>query len=233
MKYSEAVTRGRMLVKRTESDQWELAQLTYERVEAGSSRREWARDIGIDRTHADALYKVWAEVGIGAAAATRPSFSEAYNGARWSRTEPERAKAAVTKLPPAERAELVREMLEDQEVADETVSQGYDALSNLSHASERRDHERGKRALDAVPGSRQISNKMSEQKAQLQLGQACSQFIESVNTLVPAAGRISESEKFWLAGSRDRVLLAVEILSSFIDGGTSTDAEFERMMSDG
>jgi hypothetical protein len=85
--YAAAVTEARTLVKRSEADQWRLAELTWQQVEAGKSRRQWAKDIGVSHTHAERLYIVWS-TWSGNQVATRPLFAEAYNFSKLPETEP-------------------------------------------------------------------------------------------------------------------------------------------------
>lgn len=75
MSYRSDVAKARRLIKRSEADQWEIAELTYVNVEAGTSRTAWARDVGISREHAGYLYRIFAEYGD-----RRPavSFADAY-----------------------------------------------------------------------------------------------------------------------------------------------------------
>jgi hypothetical protein len=122
MNYQDAVTEARMLDKRSEEDQWRLAQLTYEQVETGISRRQWERDTGMSHKRVQVLYRVWERWG-GAAAPDRPEFGEAYaefgDPARMAEGGQEigRAKSTVRNLPPEEKAAVIREALEDDEVA--------------------------------------------------------------------------------------------------------------------
>lgn len=75
--YQASVAEARMLVKRSEADQWRLAQLTWEVVEGGMSRKQWAHAIGVDPSYAGRLYQMW-EAQEGVDAVNRPLFSDAY-----------------------------------------------------------------------------------------------------------------------------------------------------------
>ena len=130
MDYTQAVAEARTLVKRSEEDQWRLAQLTHEQVERGISQNKWARDIGVARSWAQTLYKVWDQWG-GQALATRPSFSDATHAIhkpaeheateRLGTRDAARAEQIVRNLPPEEKAVLIGEALEDPKVADQIV----------------------------------------------------------------------------------------------------------------
>jgi hypothetical protein len=65
MNYQQAVAKGRALLKRSEADQWELAELTYD-VTTGVDRVtqvKWADDLGVTDTHVRNLAKVWDRFG--------------------------------------------------------------------------------------------------------------------------------------------------------------------------
>lgn len=81
MNYGKAVAEARRLIKQSEQDQWRLAELTWEQVDAGVSKAQWARDIGTDPRHVRALHIMW-ERWSGARAPDRPSATEAYLMAR-------------------------------------------------------------------------------------------------------------------------------------------------------
>jgi len=59
MTYADAVTEARTLVKRSEADQWRLAELTWEQVTTGGTRRQWSKDIGTSERWAGVLYRAW------------------------------------------------------------------------------------------------------------------------------------------------------------------------------
>jgi len=122
MQYQEAVQEARRLVKRSEEDQWRLAQLTWEQVESGISRRQWARDIGVDHKHTSTLYRIWAEYGA-LAPHLRPAFAAVYAaiGDPGKTREAEQlgsvhaveAVSRVRNLPPERKAEVARELVAD------------------------------------------------------------------------------------------------------------------------
>lgn len=78
MGYQEAVDEGRKLVKRSEEDQWRLAQLTWEQLEGGVKAAQWANDIGVSNSYAYRLYKMWQRQSD-SDDVHKPKFSEAYN----------------------------------------------------------------------------------------------------------------------------------------------------------
>ena len=120
MIYREAVAEARQLVKRSEQDQWRLAELTWEQVEAGKTRKQWAQDIGVHETTVGRWLRVW-QLKIDSARATSDiSYSEAWNQAI-GRTDGDYGAAEVRKMPTERKAEIARELLEDERVADAVV----------------------------------------------------------------------------------------------------------------
>jgi Family of unknown function (DUF6192) len=172
MQYQEAVQEARQLVKRSEADQWRLAQLTYEQVKAGKSRRQWAQDIGVSADHAERLYAVWAHWGMPPRGGTRPKFSEAYAMAREGAESPEEGRrltderqaiSAIRQMTPERKAQVAREVLNDPDVAVRTlrdphtrrqitdareqVAQEIEQTAELRHQASPVQHETGQSAL--------------------------------------------------------------------------------------
>jgi len=125
VQYQQAVAEARRLVKRSDEDQWQLAQLTYEQVQAGKSAVQWARDTGMSEVRAKALVRVWRRWGS-AQVADGPSFTEAYDrvnnpslysenrtGTPWQ----EQVKQGTRGLPVEQKAEVARQLLADERVA--------------------------------------------------------------------------------------------------------------------
>ena len=77
MTYAQAVVRGRFLLKRSEEDQWELAELTFDRTTGPRSvqLKVWAADIGMSESHASRLRSVWERFGQ---IVDRQSFNDCY-----------------------------------------------------------------------------------------------------------------------------------------------------------
>jgi hypothetical protein len=127
--YNEAVAEARQLIKRSEEDQWRLAELTWQTVEGGVSKSQWARDIGTGRIHVLALYRVWARWGERARTPDL-TFTDVYAMAREQTDDPQearqsaderRALSAVRKATPDRKAEFARELLSQPEVAERVV----------------------------------------------------------------------------------------------------------------
>lgn len=125
MRYRSAVAEARQLVKRSETDQWRLAELSHGQVAGGASARQWALDIGVSHTHVNALVKMWDRFG-GKDLSTRPKYSDAYiavmQGTSVEDARPTQrlneARAIMRKAPVARRAEIARELITDPDVAD-------------------------------------------------------------------------------------------------------------------
>lgn len=129
MKYEKAVAEARQLVKRSEADQWRLAELTWQQVASGKSREQWARDTGMNRVRVQRLYRIWEGWGTGSPA-SRPSFTEAYDIVQGRTAEVEQhgtravaeARRSVRNMPPEQRAAVVREALADPVVAQQVMA---------------------------------------------------------------------------------------------------------------
>jgi len=127
-KYQTAVTEARQLVKRSEEDQWRLAELTWQQVEGGKSRRQWAKDIGVAASHANYLYAVWDRFGA-QHVGTRPRYATAYEAVQHNaspeeaheKAEDARAIGRIRSAAPERKAEVVRELLTDPDVADVAI----------------------------------------------------------------------------------------------------------------
>ena len=120
MRYKEAVTEARQLLKRSEADQWRLAELTAEVLGGGKSTRDWASDIGVSHVHVSYLAKVWDAYGVNPVNA-RPTFANAYAEAKGMPIDRDerRLREAVSNLrsaPVERRTEIITELISDPEV---------------------------------------------------------------------------------------------------------------------
>jgi hypothetical protein len=129
MRYRDAVAEARRLVRQSEVDQWRLAELTHEQIEAGKTRAQWAKDIGVAASHVGRLYKIWVRWGL-QPTAERPPFNEAYRMISERVDDPTEAQARkdersavanIRKATPKRKAEIAAELLTEPEVADEVV----------------------------------------------------------------------------------------------------------------
>lgn len=111
MEYQAAVAEAQRLVKRSEADQWRLAELTFEQLQAGVTQDRWAEDVGLSRRTVRRYAAVWER--FGAASANRTTFADAAfeidgGGVNMKRIE---------SLPPEQKAQVVKEALADPDVA--------------------------------------------------------------------------------------------------------------------
>jgi hypothetical protein len=114
--YQAAVVEARTLVKRSEEDQWRLAQLTWEQApEVGF--KQWAEDIGVHISYARRLSAIWQSHRKDDVSSRLP-FNEAYK-------EVSPASAYQTPLDRqsvTEKAVAIQEALKDPEVASKVFS---------------------------------------------------------------------------------------------------------------
>jgi len=121
--YAEAVTEARILIKRSEDDQWALFELTHEvccgqghtrhTSACGVSFTKWGDDINVSRVQAARYYAVWMKYGP-VEPAVRPTASEAMASIRDTAAEEEqRAVAVVKRMKPSKQAEVFTSLAED------------------------------------------------------------------------------------------------------------------------
>lgn len=120
MNYRKAVAEARQLIKRSEADQWRLAELTSEVLAGGKSTREWAADVGVSQAHVVFLGKIWTAHGD-YPVIDRPAFADAYaeaKGMNPDRSERRLGEAMsnLTKATPERRAAAATQLLSDPAV---------------------------------------------------------------------------------------------------------------------
>jgi hypothetical protein len=131
--YQEAVTEARQLVKRSETDQWRLAELTWQQTKgSGVSIAQWARDTGLSDTKAGRLALIWQRHGSPAtdriefseayARVSRPELADAEPGQVYADRHVQEARTAVRRMPAEQQASVVREALTDPDVAEQVVA---------------------------------------------------------------------------------------------------------------
>jgi len=128
-KYETAVAEARQLVTRSEEDQWRLAELTWEQVEAGKTRRQWSKDIGVNESTTGRWYRLWERFGD-QLAGQQVTFAQAWDMVQTGADDPAsardkaedmRAVGTVRNMPPERKAEIARELLADDDVAQAVV----------------------------------------------------------------------------------------------------------------
>lgn len=124
MEYTQAVSEARTLVKRSEADQWRLAQLTWEQLSAGTATAaKWAADIGVSDSYVYRLYKMWESHSLSDEVQT-PRFTDAYKevspaSAYQPRQDPQEA---IRAMPPEQQAEVARDLLANPQVAQQAMA---------------------------------------------------------------------------------------------------------------
>jgi hypothetical protein len=156
--YKEAVAEARQLVKRSEDDQWRLAQLTWEQVQAGKTRKQWAQDIGVSETHARILYTVWNRFQD-QTHDVRFSFGDRYEMAKTGTEGPRAARESqavgtVRNMPPERKAELVRELTKDDAVVAAAASRALEERNAELPTPRVRERTKSDRYSDALTAMR-------------------------------------------------------------------------------
>jgi hypothetical protein len=241
--YNEAVAEARTLVKRSEDDQWRLAELTWQQLrENGVTQRQWAEDVGIaSHSYVGAMARTWERFGhLGA---QRPVFSEAMrlihkpgeaaDMEEYGSKHRAQAAQAIRNLSPERKAEVARELLAEPEVAEkviedkvvrQTVTRATDRHYEKA-AAERAERTERKTTEDPV------ARRLESREAILDLQQACNQFVRRVEEGLRRAGDLPDSERFWFAGEVNRVGQAHQALQRYLELGRSEiDAQLQALL---
>ena len=136
--YTEAVTEARTLVKRSEDDQWRLAELTFQAVEAGTTRKQWAQDVGVSESYAQRLWRVWAQFQD---QRDDVSFSDAYGQIAPTSSRDGNIDSAIRNMAPERKAEVARGLLREPQVTREVVKDrdvsATFATAEIAHQNQR------------------------------------------------------------------------------------------------
>jgi hypothetical protein len=242
MEYKEAVAEARTLVKRSEEDQWRLAELTWEQIARGATRKQWAKDVGLSPQYVGSLVSVW-DRSSEVQALNRPPFNEAmaavHTPGRFEEMEEQgdsretvRARRAIRTMPPEQKAEVVREALQDEDVAEQVIrdtpTRARLARAEIDHGREMQ--ETAKEHYDLTnPRSVQIGANIDLQRALDKARTAFEDAAEAADTLA-AHG--------WPDRSRDqanalvqRALDAGEIVRQKL--ASDVDAELNDILTNG
>lgn len=243
MQYQEAVAEARTLVKRSEDDQWRLAELTFEQIrDAGVSQNQWARDVGIHRNEARRLFLI-GQRWSGSSRNSRPTYNEAYMMVREGVDDPEEAREVsyqrqaigrIRNLPPEQKAAVVREALDEPDVAvrvlrdphtRRNVTEAREQVANEieSTARERTDADPQSRAIREASLTINIESNIS--KARFWLAEATRQ-LQDLEDRDPAV-----MER--LARDVDEVDLALGWLRTALEGGRVSDEDLARLLEGG
>jgi hypothetical protein len=244
VEYQEAVQEARQLVRRSEADQWRLAQLTYEQVEAGKTRKQWAKDIGISETHAQDLYKTYARFGEKGSSPFgqngQYTFAEAYAMAREGVATPEDARrstdehqaiSAVRKMTPERKAQVVREALADPDVAVRTLRDSHtrrivsDAREQVAQEIE----DTAKARQDASPVQREVAQTSLRFEIGHLLRVGRFKIAEAAKLLVDLADRDEDTYEDDLQDIQD----ALDWFKAILRGGKVDDEALTKLLEGG
>ena len=224
MNYKDAVAEGRRLVKRSEQDQWRLAELTWEQVQAGNTRNQWGRDIGISGRYAATLYNMWERWGT-VNFSSRPPFTEAYKIAtglaeqieKYGSEHAAKTRAAIRNMTPSEKAEVTEELLEEPEArraAGRALDKHYD-----------RDREQRERETPTKP--------VSQYDASIELLvrlRAISAAIKNATDLIMSTPRFGDTDD--LAAVVDRQIHALSVMRDVLIGRPGMDDELAKILNE-
>lgn len=146
------------------------------------------------------------------------------------------ARTKARALPPAEKAKLAAELLEDEQVAEQVVADKR-ARHNVNKATDehyRRDaidrHERTERKAAADPVDRGIDALLWVNR----LGEICERFARDGNEALRHVGALPEGERHWLTGSVDRAEATARAARRYLELGKSEfDADLEALLENG
>lgn len=226
MRYREAVAEAKQLRKRSEADQWRLAELTWEQTKRdGVATRKWADDVGVSQPYVVKLAQIWEAHGDNPVIA-RPAFADAYAEARGlplerSDRRVREAAATLRKASLEDRATVIGEVLGSSEGADvmEKVLDGsIQAGANISRASERvRDRQEkatDRRNRERFPGLIRNGHLVD---AESQIGHArrdLEDAIANVQAAIPLAPDEVESLEDRIASTRNRLDALAGVVAS-------------------
>ncbi len=229
MDYTEAVGEARKLVKRSEHDQWRIAELTWQAVNHhGRTTRQWADDIGASQSTASRWARVW-ERYASHSDSERPAFADAVAEAagmpldRQERRENE-AMSNLRKASPERKRQVARELLDDPEVAnDPGVRARVTSEPSAERMAQQRDFEERQRQ------QRQARHGMRYMAASDNLGK-----IKKLarDTLSECQGVEFDAEERELLGDDiDQAIAALNLLKAGVVGSTDVnwDAELAKL----
>lgn len=244
MQYQEAVQEARSLVKRSEDDQWRLAQLTYEQVETGKTRKQWAKDTGISETHAQDLYKTYARFGEKGSSPfgqnRQYTFAEAYAMAREGVTTPADARrstdehqaiSAVRKMAPERKAAIVREALADPDVATRTMRDLHTrrVVSNARERVVREIEDAAKDRQQASPVQREVAQTSLRFEIGRRLRRARFELAEAARQLVDLEDRDEATFEDDVQDVQD----ALDWVKAVLRGGKVDDEALAKLLEGG
>jgi transposase-like protein len=253
MQYQEAVAKIRRLEdqivqeeRRVDDAKYEQARLIAEQFAAGVTQRQLAADTNIPKTTLQARAKVWER--FGQVADQRPPYAEAHQRVTnpdffenapegesvWTTTVRERTKSTVRNLPPEEKAAVVREALDDQDVAVRVLRDPH-TRRNVTDAREQVVHEiegAARDRTDADPQSRAIREASLTVNIESNISKARFWLTESARQIQDLEDR-DPAVMERLARDLDEVELALGWLRTALEGGRVNDEDLARLLDEG
>ncbi len=169
MDYRRAVAEARQLIKRSEADQWRLAELTAQVLDGGTSVSKWAADLGVGHDHVRTLQRLWARYAVRRGERSR-SFGEFYVMARKNEehaaalefvADETGRKVTTVDRQHGEQVQVVRKLLRTPEVARDALrdqrTRTEVARASMQVASEQERQQRqeqARRAPEVTRGAR-------------------------------------------------------------------------------
>jgi len=178
MNYRSAVAEGKRLLKRTEDDDWALARLSYRVVteEKLANLTQWAKDLGVSKSHAQNLRRVWERYGEHHGVRGARTFPEYYALAQVSEERAERLQEVADQtglsittvhrsMGYGDRVEAARALLGDRRVA-EDVLRDPKTRATLTRATRSVDEDLKERAAER---GREQNPKLANQSVQYEV----------------------------------------------------------------
>jgi hypothetical protein len=182
---------------------------------------------------------------FGRSGADRPAWSEAYetidpsvNDLGRERFAPSAGRRVIEHGTSETKAELVRELLAEPEVAEKALntpeartpgSIAAKAVGNVARATENR-YEANRQRTEQKKAADPIARRMDENVALLDLQLAINTFVRKANELLPQVGSVAASERYWLNGETERLEAVTKQVRYLADHGeTRTDAELRKI----
>lgn len=227
MSYRNDVSEAKRLNKRSEADQWRLAELTWQNVrpQGTASTRQWGRDTGLSHQHVNRLARTWGRWGT---SATRPSFSDAYATMR-SGAAREHGGGRLHDTSPATIAKAVAERPDFQRA----IARNRDALTGVE------DEGIQVRANQPMPRAEQEARTRGQRAASSEFGRRLG--VDQVVQYLRGAARdlanaIMAAEEFGVSddeGEREALRRIRRLLAAYEERGALNDGDYDWLASIG
>lgn len=241
MEYQAAVAEARRLDEvieeaevAAEEAKWARAELAHAQVQSGTTRAQWARDTGKDKSTIGLWVQMWERWGLDRD--QRPAFSEGWNivlgradrAAQYGSQYAGEAAQAVRNMPPQQKAEVVREALADPATAEQVVADPH-TDATITRARMRRDDQRETgvrdRAHQEAPGlihhSRIYGGLVDMDAAERRLADALTQFQEI---------DLDDGDRAKITERVDAVRRMLDAITAHVTSGQRFDDELAQLL---